>query len=144
MGMCSPGRAHTQVAVQESWGLRQGNADFNTLWAGGDWSGARCTRCRAWEMQVGAACEPAMWLDASACFDDSQVAADAARRTANQSMVRFVVPSVATDKFMSCHGRPRPAPQSCEAFARMSARSGTGGVAHVNYVCNHSMAIAII
>ena len=84
--------------MRESWGLRQGNADFNTLWAGGDWANAQCVRCRAWEMQVGAACEPAMWLDASACFDDSQAAADAAMRTANQSAVRFVVAPKASKK----------------------------------------------
>jgi len=82
---------HTQVAIRESWGLRQGNDAFNTLWASGDWANARCTRCRAWEMQVGAVCEPAMWLDTSACFDDSQAAADAARRAAEQSEVCFVV-----------------------------------------------------
>ena len=86
--------------MRDSWGLRQGNNDFNELWAGGDWADTRCTRCRAWEMQVGAACEPAMWLDASACFDDSQAVADAARRTAEQSAVRFVIPSLATDKRM--------------------------------------------
>ena len=80
---------HTQVAIRESWGQRQGNTAFNTLWAAGEWADAQCTRCRAWEMQVGAACEPAMWLDASACFDDSQAAADAARRAAEQSTVRF-------------------------------------------------------
>ena len=114
--------------MRESWGLWQGNAAFNTLWASGDWADAWCVQCRAWEMQVGAACEPAMWLDASACFDDSQAAADAARRAAEQSGVRFVVPSLATDKLMPCHGRPRPAPQSCAAFACVGARSGTGGV----------------
>ena len=127
--MCSTGRVHTQAAMRESWGLRQGNAAFNKLWGNRDWADVQCIRCRAWEMQVGAACEPAMWLDASACFDDSQAAADAARRAAEQSGVRFVVPSLATDKLMPCHGRPRPAPQSCEAFARVCACSGTGCVA---------------
>ena len=81
---------HTQVAIQESWGQRQANAEFDKIWAGAgsEWADVQCTRCRAWEMQVGAACEPAMWLDASACFDDSQAAADAARRAAEQSAVR--------------------------------------------------------
>ena len=101
MGMYSPGRTHTQAAMRESWGLRQGNADFNTLWARGDWANARCVQCRAWEMQVGAACEPAMWLDASACFDDSQAAADAASRAVEQSEVRFVVAPLAGDKRMA-------------------------------------------
>ena len=80
-----------QVAIRESWGQRQGNADFNTLWAdsGAKWDGIKCVRCRAWEMQIGAMCEPAMWLDASACLDESQAAADTARSALEQNAVRI-------------------------------------------------------
>ena len=94
--------------MRESWGLRQGNTAFNTIWAGGEWTDAQCIRCRAWEMQVGAACEPAMWLDASACFDDSQAAADAAIRAVEQSEVRFVGAPLATDMKLLSSGFTLP------------------------------------
>ena len=92
-------RVHKQVAIQESWGRLQGNAAFNAKWGGssgtnagggalgGAWAGAKCTRCRTWEMLIDAVCEPAMWLDASACLDESQAAADTARRAIEQNTV---------------------------------------------------------
>ena len=86
---------NTQVAIRESWGVRQGNAAFDTLWggSGGEWAATKCTRCRAWEMKTttaceDTACEPAMWLDASVCLDESQAAADTARRAVEQNTVR--------------------------------------------------------
>ena len=75
--------------------MRQGNAAFNTLWGGssGEWAATKCTRCRAWEMKTATACEdtacePAMWVDASVCLDESQAAADAARSAFEQNTVR--------------------------------------------------------
>jgi len=107
----------TQVAIRESWGQRQGNAAFNTLWASGDWADVWCARCRSWEMQVGAECEPAMWFDAAACVDDSQAAVDAARSAAEQSMVRFAFAPWSSMSLQ--HAMPRHATQSCEALARV-------------------------
>ena len=115
---------HVQVAIRESWGLRQGNADFNTMWAGsrGGWAGIKCAKCRAWEVQTDTGCEAAMWLDMSACLDESQATADAVRRAYEQNPVlRTRLPLVMTMP-VALAAQQRP---SHEAHVRMHTRTHT-------------------